>query len=190
MIQLNQFLQGTMRLWENISPTHEWFDSRHAANHVSEPLWRAMDILSALPLVWIWWVYVYILYTIWCRFDLIITITTHIHCAVLCIASVSSATSLQSTCQSISPLRFCLGNSLSNGSSYYDLLMHIWFLIDTTAVIEYGETLVFQCGSNMGMSQNRDARTYSFRLKTNIFEHRYFETFPYCSTDSLWLGMV
>lgn len=60
-----------------------WKDcDTHAANHVSEPLWRAMDILSAL---------------------------------------------------------FCLGNSLSNGSSYYDLLMHIWFLIDTTAVIEYGE---------------------------------------------------
>lgn len=37
----------------------------------------------------------------------------------------------------LSPL-FCLGNSLSNGSSYYDLMMHIWYVIDSTAVIEYG----------------------------------------------------
>ena len=76
--------------------------------------------------------------------------TTYIHCYVLCIATVSSTsstTSINSTCQSVSLqslLRFCLGNSLSNGSSYYDLMMHIWFLIDTTAIIEYGETLGIQ----------------------------------------------
>jgi len=83
-IKLASHLIKELRDQQDVAvPWCMWKDcDTHAANHVSEPLWRAMDILSPM---------------------------------------------------------FCLTNVLSNGSSYFDLLMHIWHLIDTTAIIEYGE---------------------------------------------------
>ena len=39
-------------------------------------------------------------------------------------------------------LRFCLSASLSNGSTYFDLLCHVWHIIEESTVIAYTESLV------------------------------------------------
>ena len=38
--------------------------------------------------------------------------------------------------------RFCFSNTVSNGSTYFDLLVHVWHIINESTVVVYGPTLV------------------------------------------------
>ena len=55
-------------------------------------------------------------------------------------------------------LRFCLANTLCNGSTWFDLPVHIWNIIDETMVVDYGEVLgsFFSTAGQLQPDRNRN----------------------------------